>query len=356
VEAVNSGKLIAAGMSAWLFVAALPASNNYQLNSYGFGNGGAADTSSSNYRVNGLTGEVAGSGSSSHFKVGAGENYEKQANVPTITITNDDNWYNKLKVVIGTENNPSDAKYAVAISTDNFVSDIRYIKNDFTITSSLSFTDYQTYAAWGSGTGTVIRGLSRSTVYTVKAKAYRGKFTESAFGPASSAATVDPQLAFDIDVAATDTSTSPPYQIDFGNLLVSTVTDSPKRVWVSLDTNGESGGKVYLSGQNTGLKSLGAAYTIGSSTADLSSLAEGFGVQGASATQTSGGPLTLTAPYDGSGDNVGVADAVIREIFGAPAPVTGGRGSFVLKAKTQPLTPSSSDYTETLTAIASASF
>jgi hypothetical protein len=354
VEAV-SGKHLAGWLVPWL-LAGLPASSNFQLNSYGFGSGGTANSSSSNYRVNGLTGEVAGSAASSSYKVGAGENYVKQANVPTITISNDDNWYNKLKIVIGTQNNPSDALFAVSISTDNFVSDTRYVKSDLTIGSSLSFTDYQTYAAWGSGTGTMIRGLTRSTVYTVKAKAYRGKFTESGYGPTSSAATVDPQLAFDIDVAATDISTSPPYQIDFGSLPVSTVTDSPKRVWVSLDTNGESGGTVYLSGQNAGLTSAAATYTVSSSTADLSALAEGFGVQGASSTQTSGGPLALVAPYNGAAANVGVADAVIREIFSSTAPVTGGRGSFILKAKTKPLTPSSDDYTETLTAIASASF
>jgi len=349
------GKWLGVWLAGWM-IAGLPASGNYELNSYGFGNGGTANSSSANYRINGAAGEVAGSASSANYKAGAGEAHEKQANVPTVTISNDDNWYNKLKVLIGPANNPSDAVFAVAISTDNFVADTRYIKSDLTIGSSLSFGDYQTYAAWGSGAGVMVRGLARSTVYTVKAKAYRGKFTESGYGPTTSAATVDPQLAFDIDVATTDTSTSPPYQIDFGSLLVSTVTDSAKRVWVSLDTNGESGGKVYLSGQNAGLKSTQAAYTIGAATADLSAVAEGFGAQGVSATQSSGGPLALTAPYNGSAANVGTADALIREIFSAPAPLVGGRGSFILKAKTKPLTPASGDYAEVLTAVASASF
>jgi hypothetical protein len=350
-----SGRWLSLMIAGWL-VAGLPASTTYKLNSFGFGSGGTADSGSTNYHVNGLAGEVSGSTASGNFIAGAGEAHEKQANVPLITITNDDNWYNKLKVVIGPQNNPSDAVFAVAISTDNFVSDIKYVKNDFTITPTLTFADYQTYAAWGSATGQLVRGLTRSTVYTVKAKAYRGNFTESGYGPTSSASTVDPQLSFDIDVAATDISTSPPFVIDFGSLLVSTVTDSPKKVWISLDTNGESGGKVYLSGQNAGLRSSSAAYTIGSSTANLAILAEGFGVQGSTSTQTSGGPLALTAPYNGAAANVGVADSTIREIFNTPAPIVGGRGSFVLKAKTKPLTPSSGDYTETLTAIASASF
>lgn len=338
-----------------LLLAALPASSNYQLNSYGFGSGGTAGVSSTNYRVNGLSGEVAGSASSTNYTAGAGENFEKQANVPTVTIANGGNWYNRLQLTIGPENNPSDALFAVAISTDGFTT-TQYVKSDLTISSTLSFTDYQTYAAWGSGSGVIIRGLARSTVYSVKAKAYRGEFTESGYGPVSSAATVDPQISFDIDVSASDVSTSPPYNVSFGSLGVNTVTDSPVRVWVSLDTNGESGGSVYLSGQNAGLASSASTYTISSQTGDLASLNEGFGAQGVTATQTSGGPFTLVAPYNGSAGNVGVTDSLIREIFSATAPLVAGRGSFILKAKTTPQTPASGDYTEVLTAIASASF
>ncbi len=338
-----------------LMLAAMPASGNYQLNSYGFGTGGTAGTSSTNYSVNGLSGEVAGSSSSTNYKAGAGEAYEKQAHVPTATLANSSNWYNKLLLTVGPGANPSDAVFAVAISTDNFVT-TQYVKSDFTVGSTLAFTDYLTYATWGGASGVMVRGLQRSTVYTVKVKAYRGKFTESAYGPTASATTSDPQLLFGIDVSAVDASSTPPYLISFGTLPVSTVTDSPQRVWVSLDTNGESGGKVYLSGQNIGLKSTASNYTIASQTGDLSALTEGFGAKGMSATQTSGGPLTLSAPYNGVSDNIGVADSVIREIFNTAGPVTAGRGSFVLKAKTQPLTPASSDYTETLTAVAAGNF
>lgn len=348
-------KWLAGWMAGLLLLAAMPASNNYELNSFGFGNGGAAGAGSSNYKMNGLTGQTAGSGASTNYKAGAGENYTKQANVPTIAISNDGDWYNKLRLIIGPENNPSDATFAVAISSDNFVT-TQYVKSDLTIGSSLVFGDYQTFAGWGGASGVMVRGLRAGTVYSVKAKAYRGQFTESGFGPVASAATVNPQLVFDIDVSSSDANTNPPYEIDFGSLLVSTVTDAPKKVWVDLDTNGESGGKVYVSGQNSGLRSTGGSYTIASLTGDLGSAAEGFGAQGVSATAASGGPFNLVAPYNVSGNNVGIADTLIREIFSAPGPLVGGRGSFILKVKTKPLTPSSADYTEILTAIASASF
>jgi len=193
-------------------------------------------------------------------------------------------------VTVGPENNPSDALFAVAISTDGFTT-TQYVHSDLTVGSSLSFSDYQTYAAWGGSSGVIVRGLTKSTVYSVKAKAYRGKFTESGYGPVASASTVDPQLSFDIDVAATNISTSPPYVVDFGTIPVSTVTNSSMRVWISLDTNAESGGMVYVSGQNAGLRSADATYTIAAQTGDLASLAEGFGLQGASIAQTSGGPV-----------------------------------------------------------------
>jgi hypothetical protein len=350
-----SGSQWLAGGLAWLLLAALPASNNFQLNSYGFGNGGTASSSSSTYKVNGLAGEVAGSQSSTSYTVGAGEAYEKQAHVPTITLTNDANWYNKLKLVIGPENNPSDATFAVAISSDGFTT-TQYVKSDFTVGSTLTTADYLTYAGWGSAAGEIVRGLTNNTLYSVKAKAYRGSFTESAYGPVSTAATVNPQIVFDIDVDAADVSTNPPYEINFGNLLPGVVADSPERVWVSLDTNAESGAKVYVNGQNAGLHSVNTAYTITSATGDISSLNEGFGVQGASATQTADGPLSLVAPYNGAGQNVGIADTFIRDIFTTPNPVTGGRGSFILKAKSMTMTPASSDYSEVLTAIAAGSF
>lgn len=338
-----------------VLLASLPASGSYQLNSYGFGSGGTAKSNSTNYSINGTAGEVAGSATSTNYKAGAGEKNVKQANVPTITIVNTSNWYNKLLVTIGPENNPSDAKFAVAISTDGFTT-TQYVKNDFTVTNTLSTADYLTYSAWGGSGGQFVRGLKPSTVYSVKAKAYRGEFTESGYGPVASVATVNPQLSFDIDVAPTDSSTNPPYEIDFGNLSVGSVVDSPSKVWVSLDTNGESGGTVYMNGKNSGLASTSAGYTIGSVTGDLASLVEGFGAQGSSATQGSGGPFVLVSPYDGTGANVGTTDATIREIFNATAPVVSGRGSFLLKAKTKALTPASPDYTETLTVIASASF
>jgi hypothetical protein len=121
---------------------------------------------------------------------------------------------------------------------------------------------------------------------------------------------------------------------------------------VDFDTNGESGGRVYVAGSNAGLQSAVAGYTIGAVTGNLSSLNEGFGAQ----TETATNGLAEATFYDLTGDNVATADTTIREIFTASAPVTSGRGSFLLKAKSSAVTPAANDYTEVLTVIASASF
>jgi hypothetical protein len=337
-------------------LAALPASGNFQLNSYGFGTGGTAGTSSSNYSINGIAGDMAGSTSSSNFKIGGGETFAKQADAPTVAIANNAQWYNKLLLTIGPEGNPSDALFAVAISTDNFAT-TQYVKSDLTVGSSLTLADYQTYAAFGSGSGVMIRGLITGSVYTVKAKAYRGHYTESGYGPtASSATTSNPQLSFDINVSAADTVTTPPYVASFGNLLPSSVVDAPLPVWINFASNAESGGNVYLTGQNAGLRSATSSYTIASQSGDISALAEGFGAQVASVTQTSGGPLTASAPYNGSGSIIGIADAVYRTIITTTSPIIGGQSSVTLMAKSQATTPSSSDYSELLTLVAAANF
>ncbi|HEY2003916.1 MAG TPA: hypothetical protein VGH44_02265 [Candidatus Saccharimonadia bacterium] len=338
-----------------LLLASLPASSNFKLNSYGFGGGGTSNSASANYRVNGLTGEQAGSGSSAHYKVGAGENYVKQANVPIITISNDAEWYDKLKVIIDPQNNPSDAKFAVAISTDNFTT-TQYVKSDFTVGSTLTGADYLTYAAWGGATGAMLRGLNRSTVYSVKAKAIHGSFTETDYGPLSSASTVDPYLTFDIDTAATDTSTSPPYQINFGDLLAGSVITATNKLWVSLATNADNGAMVYDGGQNGGLLSGSTGHMIASVAGDLASQTEGYGQQGVSATQTSGGPLSVASLYGLSGTNIGAVYQHLQELFITPGPIHGGRGSVDMLAKSNSLTPASADYTDLMTVVAAGAY
>ncbi len=332
---------------------AFPASTNYQLKDFNYGGGGVGNGSSSNYSLMGTAGEQsAGSLDGTTYDLGPGLVFTNQANVPPApTFTNPSNYYNKLKIVLNTGSNPSDTVFAIAISSDNFASDTRYVQSDDTVGSTLGLEDYQTYTAWGGASGTMIIGLSANTTYTVKVKAWQGKFTETGYGPTASVATVGATMTFDIDVAPTDQDNSVS-TTTFNNLYAGTVTDSVDKVWVDFITNGENGGRVYVVASNAGLTSTVAAYTINAVTGNLSSLNEGFGAQ--SDTATNG--LSEVTLYDQTGSTVGVVDTSIREIFTATAPTTNGRGSFRLKAKSSSVTPAAGDYSETLTVIASASF
>jgi hypothetical protein len=335
---------------------ALPASTTYELKDFGFGSGGGSSTSS-NYGMTAITGEQSGGKlTSTTYDLGSGMVFTNQANVPSApSFTNPANYYNKLLVTLVAGENPSDAVYAIAISSDNFVT-TQYVQSDSTVGSALGIEDYQTYAAWGGASGTLIIGLSANTTYKVKVKAMQGSKTETDYGPVATQSTVGPRISFDIDVSATDTETSAPFTTNLGNLSPGVVANSPQKVWVDFDTNAENGGRVYIKGSNNGLASTRASYTISAVSGNLAALQEGFGVQGVSATQSAGGPFTLVPAYNLTSDNVAVSDTTVREIFTASTPVASGRGSFQLKAKATAVTPAASDYQETLTVITSASF
>lgn len=340
-----------------MLFSAMPAGTNYKLQSYGVGSGGTANSTSSTYAMEGISGETGGTQlSSTNYKAGTGMISTQLANVPAApTLTNPNNYYNKLLLVLDTGNNPADTKFAIAISSDNFVT-TQYVKADHTVGSSLAISDYQTFTNWGGASGFLIIGLQSNTTYAVKVKAMQGKYTESGFSQTGAATTANPSITFKIDVSATDQTTSPPYKLSFSDLIPGTIVAASSKIWTSFSTNGDFGGDQFIYGQNAGLKSSAVSYTIPSVTGDLSAATVGFGAQNNSLGQASGGPMTVSSPYNGTSDTVGITDANIRKIYSSGAPVTSGRTSLQLKAKVASLTPSATDYAEVLTILAAASF
>src|SRR3954465_13279442 len=101
-----------------LLFAALPSTTNYQLNSYGFGSGGTSNSSTGSYSLEGISGEISSQpAATSNYSTLPGFIQTQQANVPQVTLTNPANYYDKLHFVIDQQNNPSDALYALQIST-----------------------------------------------------------------------------------------------------------------------------------------------------------------------------------------------------------------------------------------------
>ncbi len=337
-------------------IAVLPATTNYQLNSFGFGSGGTAGSSTANYSVEGISGEISGqTATTANYTALPGFNQTQTANVPQVTFTNPSNYYDKLKFVIDQQNNPSDALYALQISTtSNFSSGNNYVKFDHTIGPSLVLADYQTYSSWGGSGGTLIIGLGSNTTYYLRVKATQGKYTESGYGPSASAATVGQRISYclysNANCGAGGSAEA------FGGLTPSVVATSPTNIGVDFATNADAGGNVYIYSQNGGLASSSASYTITSATGDLSSLSQGFGAQIASIGQTSGGAFTKVSPYDQSGNQVGAIGTTITSILSSLNPIVGGTATIQIQAKASNTTPSATDYSDILTLIAAASF
>lgn len=215
-----------------------PSSTNYELKSYGFGSGGTDNSTSSNYGLSGVIGEVEnGRPSSTNYKAGSGLSFLQNANVPgQPTFTNPGTNYDRLRFILNTSSNPADTTYAIAISTDNFVSDTRFIKSDFTIGNTLTASDFQTYTAWGGASGSYVTGLTRNTTYYIKVKARKGAFSETEYGPVASATTSDPSFSFGLDS----------YTINFNNLNAgNSYTDSSKTTVMTTSTNAYNGYAVY---------------------------------------------------------------------------------------------------------------
>lgn len=338
------------------FFATLPATTNYQLNSYGFGSGGGT-SSTSNYSLEGITGETGGgSANTTTYTLKPGYVETQQANVPKVTLTNPSGYYDKLHFVIDEQDNPTDALYALQVQTGSgcgdFASNITYVKSDNTLGASLSTSDYQLDSAWVASGGNII-GLNPGTTYCIRAKATQGQFTESAWGPSSSAATAGQTLSFCLYTSGSCAGGG--NSVAFGSLLANTVNNGPDNIGVDFATNANYGGSVFILSQNGGLKSNAANFTINSASGDLSSAGSGYGARVTSTSQT-GGTLSAVTPYDQSADNVGALNTTFAKLLSANSPLTGGTGTVTIKAKPATSTPAANDYSDTLTIVAAASF
>ncbi len=224
-------------------VVAGPVSDNYELQTYGFGAGGVIDASSSSYSMVGILGEQASTQS--------GLVLTQQAGLPAApSLSNPGTLYDRLNMIIDNGGNPTDATFAVAITSDNWAS-TRYIQDDFTVGETLGAEDWQTFTSWGSGSGVTITGLSYNTIYTVKVKARSGDFTETDWSAEGSASTVSPSLTFSVSDST----------ITFDELSsANSWTDATKTTILTTSTNAYHGYTVY--GHETGQLTDTSANTI----------------------------------------------------------------------------------------------
>lgn len=342
------------GTALVILFAAAPSSSNYILHNYDWGTGGTSSSSSSNYKLNGVSGTQNGSlQTSTNYGEVSGVQNVQNASVPAApTVTNPSSYYDRLKVNLNVGTAPSDTKYLIAVSPDNFTTTY-YVQTDNSIGTNVSLTNYQTYTAWGGASGLTMLGLLPSTTYQVKVKALQGNFTGSNYGPTGSAATVAPSLTLSLTTTLTST---PPFSINFASLAAGSVVAGGADAIVGITSNAVNGGSIYIADSNSGLKSNLTGTTITSATTDLTSATSGYGAQVVSTSQASGGPLTSQSPFNGTSNNVGALANNLQILLSTSGPVTTGSATVRLKAKADAITPSATDYSDTVTLIAAMSY
>jgi len=268
--------------------------------------------------------------------------------------------YDRARFEIGTSSNPADTLYGVMISTDNFVSDIRYVDGNTFWPESVSthnLNDFHTKTDWEDPDFNIL-GLQSSTTYYIKLFALHGDFTQSEAGPVASATTSSGSVFFDIDIedsSGISAETNPPYGISFTGAYKlipgSTPTTAEDRIWMDARTNSQGGFAILTRGLNGGLKSNTTGQTIISATADLNTTPDGFGIQSEYINQDTYpylGTITAMSDYSGTGNSVGIVGTTATKVYESSKPVFNGRMALKVIAKAGTDKVAATDYQESI--------
>lgn len=179
-------------------------------------------------------------------------------------------------------------------------------------------------------------------------------------------ATVDQTISFDLDVGYTTGENATPYQVPLGTLSSGSVSVSNgstiKTIYADGGTNSSGGMNVSVRNANgaNGLVSTAvSADKIPSATATMAAGTANYGLCAATAALTgfsrSAGYTTTCAISSGTNGVVGLTTTA-ADILTSSAPVASGHAEIVVNAAISTATPAHTDYTDTLTFIATASF
>lgn len=180
-------------------------------------------------------------------------------------------------------------------------------------------------------------------------------------------ASVDPSITFDLDDPAADTcaDTDDPYSIDFGTLTTADVetsgtTDTVNILCLQVATNADSGANVTVSSLTSGdLSSAGTGATIDSADATMAAGTENWGACVTSVQSGMTGDANWTAgtcAVNGNANDVGDFDGTVQTVLTSSAPLASGSTIMVFSAAISATTEAASDYTNTLTYIATGTF
>ena len=148
---------------------------------------------------------------------------------------------------------------------------------------------------------------------------------------------------------------------NLGSILTSAVSTSPTPRTVTVNTNAKNGWMVWAKDANTGMTSASASHNIASTTpgsnSTLSAGTEGYNT-GVTQTQSSGtGTITVAAPFVGGSTGKGGG---LNTTYASLATSNGTGGSSVLtltnNVAVATITPSATDYADTITVVGSGAF
>jgi hypothetical protein len=179
-------------------------------------------------------------------------------------------------------------------------------------------------------------------------------------------ATVNSALSFDIDVGTATGDNNTPYSVPLGTLSSGTVTHSDnssiKSIYLDGTTNSSGGLNVSVrnaNGANGLVSSSNASDKIPSATASMSAGTANYGLCVATSTLTGwskSGTYTTTCATNSSTNGVVALSSTAADILTSSAPLSNGHAEVVVNATIATTTPGHSDYTDTLTFIATSSF
>ncbi len=184
-------------------------------------------------------------------------------------------------------------------------------------------------------------------------------------------ASVDTYITFDLDIADGGGDSDAPYTLDLGELTYDTVTTGStsgvSEIWLDLDSNAANGTVVQvITDDSNGLSSTAASDNIPFVSSDLATLSTNsvdgsWGIVAVSESEdASGTTMTPDASYDSAAATdaspVQTSFGTTANIYTTSGPVVSGSAQIEARAVAGRSTAAASDYTNTLTFRATATF
>lgn len=331
--------------------------------------GGGERSSSTNYRsMDSISNIESNTSSSTNFRNLSGFQPGAYPGVPgqPSLVNTGGVLYNALDfIIVPGPGQQSDTVYAIAISSDNFIT-TSFIQTDDTLGPNEA---WQSYTGWGGGAGERVVGLQPNTQYKIKVKASYGsgsnaEDTESGYSLEATASTVGQTLSFAVAGVSsgtvvegeTTTVTSTATSIGYGLLTIGDGNPNIAAQTITVSTNA-TGGYTATVRQDQDLTSPNNDTIATVSGTNASPAAFGTGVTtGRFGYHTSDDSLCIGTPNRFlANDTFARLETVPYEIACHSGPVVNQVTYILYKLVIGPLQPAG-DYQNTVTYIATATY